>query len=260
MFRYLIDHPDVLPGKLKEPAFFNNRSFLKAILRYPKYLRNFPKKNSKEASVLNWPILTSKGEIEETVIEKTRGRNQPITGDASATYSTMANPWVIKTLFPKAKIIFLVRNPTDRFISHWRMFQRFNEEGRKGYDVGDLVPFIKNEINAYAGASSPRIIHQGRYIEIIKRWKKCFSEQDFMLVQTHELQNSETALSVTNDITDFLNLPAFDYSAILKEKFNVAPETSVSDEAKKLLDEFYREPNESLKKSLAIDFTGATDY
>lgn len=253
LYRYLIEHPNVLPGKFKEPFFFSNRNLLKALLRYPKYITNYPKLGKDTEAVLNWPILNSEGEIEETVIRKNILTTENyITGEASATYNFSAKPKVIKTLLPKTKIIFILRNPTDRFISHWKMFRRFHKEGRPGYDVGELIPFIETEISRYKESKDSRILHQGLYYNIIKRWRECFDENQMMTLRTNDLNNPTVAKQLLNEINRFLDLPDFDYSNILSDRFNVAPKSKTDDRATELLNSFYEESNTQLLKELNI--------
>lgn len=256
LFRYLIEHPNILPGHFKEPAFFNGKNRIQATLKIRRYLRNFPKNRSTGNTYLNWPILSSEGKIIETTFEKVRYRNQHyITGEASATYNTTAKPEVIKFLLPKVKIIFILRDPTMRFISHWKMFQRFTEEGRKGYDIGELVPFIKKEITAHQKSKRTRLLHQGLYGEIIQKWQTQFDDNHFLLVESQHLNENLKAQEVMNEVTGFLNIPNFDYSKILAEKFNVAPSELQNEEAVYLLNTFYGEGNQALKTQHGVDFT-----
>ncbi len=254
LFRYLIDHPSVLPGAYKEPGFFNNKSLLKAFVRYPKYLTNFPPKKSRDNSLLNWPILDPGGKIIETTFEKERRKGQVyITGEASATYNFAADPSVIKTLLPKVKIIFLLREPTKRFISHWRMFQRFTNEGRSGYNMGELIPSIEQEIKAFNSGLGARLIHQGLYYEIINKWKKHFDSDQFLILKSKDLENPKKALLLMEEVRCFLNLPAYDFSKIVSEKFNVAPKKENDKDAEALLNSFYEESNNLLSEHLNIE-------
>lgn len=253
LFRYLIEHPDILPGKYKEPAFFNEKNLAKAVMRFPKYLQNFPLKNSNEAAILNWPVLTEKGQIKETIFSKKRSSQNCITLEASATYNYRANPWVVRTVLPNAKIIFLVRNPTERFISHWRMFKRFHQEGRAGYRVGEFVPFVEGEIAAFRNRMPTRILSQGLYYDIICKWEKQFCGEKIRLIESNKLQNTTTAQNTLNQLTEFLQLQPFDFADILSKKFNVAPLVKVEEEAKSLLDSFYQESNEKFKTTTGID-------
>lgn len=260
MFRYLIEHPHILPGSYKEPAFFNKRSFLQAWLRFPIYLRNFPVKGEKKTVTLNWAKLSPEGKVIDTVIKQnvTPGIEH-VTGEASATYNFAADPAVIKKLLPNVKIIFLVRNPTERFISHYNMFRRFEREGRKGFDVGELIPFVEKEIDHYQRNQPTRLIHQGLYHHLVRNWTKHFDEQQFLLKHNDDLNHPDNALQLLNEVTTFLELPEFDYSSILTKKYNVAPKKEIDRKAASLLNEFYQKPNQLFSRDFQIDFSSSND-
>lgn len=67
------------------------------------------------------------------------------------------------------KIIALVKNPTDQLISHYQMFRRFHNEGRKGYDLGDLFDFVKSEIVLFSQDKPTRLLFQGIYHQHLQK-------------------------------------------------------------------------------------------
>lgn len=252
LFRYLIEHPLILPGKLKEPGFFNNRSLVKARLLLPLYAKNFPSSCKKGSATLSWPVLQN-DEIEETTITMSKSATRKyVSGEATATYCVSADPYVVKTILPKVRIIYLVRNPTDRFISHYNMHLRFHKEGRTGYSAKELLPFIESEIKKFKEGRKTQILHQGLYMDYIPSWKKHFDEQQMLVAKSTELNDTETGKKFLNEVTMFLKLPPFDYSSILTEKFNVATTKETSAEARCLLDDFYKSSNESLHAHTGI--------
>ncbi len=255
LFRYLIDHPNIIPGSYKEPGFFNGRGLFKSVLTMPNYLKMFPKKHTKNSVKLNWAELTTDGKVVDTKIEKKRllGQNA-ITGEATATYNCLAEPSVVKRVLPHVKIIFIVRNPTDRFISHYNMFKRFHSEDRKGYEIDSLVPFVEHEIAAFQAGNKTRIIEQGLYHNLIMRWHKSFDSKHFYLIEFDKLNASDEAKLILNEITEFLDLPHHDYSSITANKYNVAPMKQTDKKAIELLNNFYAESNELLEKDFGINF------
>lgn len=253
MFRYLIDHPSILPGAYKEPMFFNHLGLVKATLTFPKYLKNFPLKENKQSVTLNWAKLSPEGRVIDTVIEQeVEDGIQYVTGEASATYNHAADPRVVKALLPNVKIIFLVRNPTERFISHFNMFQRFHREGRPGYDIGDMPVFVEQEIDNYHSNKPTRLLHQGLYHELATKWKRRFGENQFLITHKDQLDAPENALKLLEEVTAFLGLPAHDYANIISQKYNVAPQKETDDHSRGLLDEFYAPSNELFRKEFGI--------
>ena len=253
-YRYIVSHPSVLPCSVKETFFFSNRSLLKAILRLPRYLMLFPLKVSEKDVVLEWFKLDNDQRVEECEVVKKRELNKEyITGEATATYNHSANPRVIKMLFPRVKIIALVRNPTDRFISHHKMFVRFHNEGRKGYDVAEILNFVKSEISLFSQGKQTRLLHQGLYNEILSKWEHVFRENQFRIFKSEDLMNVDMANSILNMTTDFLNVKHHDFSKVVSEKFNVAPSSPTNLEVKGLLDEFYAPYNQLFFDNFGIN-------
>lgn len=255
LFRYLIEHPNILPGKRKEPSYFTNKGLIHSLVRLPEYLKNFPEKSAKFNAHLQWPQLDNNGKVHDVLIEKAKQKNlQYITGEATATYNFSANPTVIKTIFPKMKIIALVRNPTDRFISHYNMFIRFKNEGRAGYDLEDLVPFIKNEIFDFNKKKETRILHQGLYNLHMSKWKNTFGNSQFFLDESSLLLDKNNAIQLLNRLSTFLEIPPYNFEKAVLKKHNVSPITKEDKQARYLLDEFYKEHNLKFFKHFGINF------
>jgi hypothetical protein len=175
-----------------------------------------------------------------------------ITGEATATTFVNAKPWLIKLIFPRVKTILSLRNPTDRFISHFNMFKRFEKEGKKGHMYGLLEDFILKEISAYNRGEKAKIIHQGVYVDYLPKWIKTFGH-NLKIVQSHDLQG-EKASQTLDEITSFLGLENYEFSRALGEKYNVGPSISVPTIAQELLDSFYLPFNQKLFTQYQIAF------
>ena len=91
LYDYIAQHPNVLPASQKEIMFFNNEKSYKLGLDW--YRANFPP-ISKDANY--------------------------ITGEASTLYALdFTIPEKLYQAFPNIKLIFILRNPVDRAISHY---------------------------------------------------------------------------------------------------------------------------------------------
>ena len=253
LYRYLNDHPQVLPCKVKEPGYFNFTNPLVLLKKYRSYIDNFPDLNQANA-VGDWIELESDGSLSESTFEKPILPNVDyITGEATATTMVRANPRIVKRVFPKVKIIALVRNPTDRFISHYQMIKRFDESGRAGNDVGSLDQFVEDEISKLNKKKPTRILEQGFYAEYLARWEYVF-EQDVRVIASTQL-NDETSNATMNALTEFLNLYNHDYSNILQQRFNQNKKTNnVNQEARDTLDKVYHKHNIALKEKYGINY------
>ena len=61
------------------------------------------------------------------------------------------------------------------------------------------------------------------------------------------LEEIESASSVMNELCRFLNIDAFDFTHVLNERYNTAPENDMSDSIRAELSEFYRPHQEKLE-------------
>ena len=106
LFRYICNHPLVVPGKLKEPNFFTNtRSYI--ISNIEKYWNNFPLKNQKSTE-LQWPELDNQGTLYEESISFDIHPSS-VTGEASANTFVDVEPQILKEYLPNCKLIILLR-------------------------------------------------------------------------------------------------------------------------------------------------------
>ncbi len=252
LYRYLNYHPQVLPCKTKEPRYFNSRNPLRLLWKYKSYIDLFPNLNNGEA-IGNWLDLGEDAKMHPSVFSKKIEKGKKyITGEATANTHTLANPKLVKMILPNVKLILLLRNPTERFISHYNMFQRFHSEGRKGYDLGDLDEFVNREIAAYQSGQQTRIISQGMYMNELPDWKKTFGE-NLKIYKTNAFVGS-IANNTMNDICSYLALDAYDFSPVLGTKFNSTGKKIVYTSVHEKLDAFYAPQLLRLKEEYGIEF------
>lgn len=244
LYRYLNEHPQILPCKTKEPGYLNNRNPFKLIAGYKNYINLFPKIDQKEV-VANWLEIGEDFKMKASTFTKRIDNSRKyITGEATATTFVNANPRMIKLLFPKIKAILLLRNPTDRFISHFAMFKRFEKEGKPGHKYGTLEDFAREEIKAYQSGEKTKILHQGVYIKYLPKWKNSFGK-NLKIIYSNELQGNDASKTLES-IVSFLGLDSYDFSNALGIKHNVSPARVSKPEAKELLDGFYQPFNSDL--------------
>jgi len=174
-----------------------------------------------------------------------------ITGEATATTHTSANPRLVKLFLPKVKLLFLLRDPSERFISHYNMLCRFHEEGRKGYDLGNLDSFIDKEIDAYNSGQTGRIISQGMYMNEMPEWEKNFGK-NLRLYKTTDLKSS-TANNTMNEICNYLNIEAHNFNPVLKTQFNSTSKKIERTTEYQKLQEFYAPQVTDLKVKYGLD-------
>lgn len=250
LYRYLNEHPQILPCKTKEPGYLNNTNPLKLIAGYKKYLSLFPNLKEKEI-VADWLEIGKDSKMEaSTFSKKVEAGKKYMTGEATATTFVVANPRIVKFLFAKIKVILSLRNPTDRYISHFSMYKRFEKEGKPGHKYGTLEDYVNKEIKAYHSGNKTKILHQGIYIKYLPKWKKFFGK-NMKIIKSNELQG-DVASQTMEDIFSFLGLEHFDLSNELGIKHNKSPKRISDDKAKAMLDEFYQPFNLELLNQYQI--------
>jgi len=254
LYRYLNQHPHILPCKIKEPRIFHYKNVFKTMYKLPWYYRLYPKKKFTGTIIADWVTLTNEEKFKHTSFKKEKKSGvEYITGEASADTFARAYPRLVKTLFPHIKLIVLLRNPTKRFISDYKMHIRFANDGRKGFQSTDLRTFIAEQINSFEKGNFRNALAQGIYVKHLKNWLKIFDKNKLYISKTENLADPESAQNELNHIYRFLGLD--EYS--LDEKwgrFNVSKkDIEVADELKRL-NEFYQPYNEVLAEQFNIYF------
>jgi hypothetical protein len=156
LHNYLGTHPEIYMSEFKEPQYFSDQD--RDISR-----RNF------------------KSETEYLDLFKT-ANNVKIIGEASTNYSKIPEftnvPQRIKQFSPDAKIIYIMRDPVERALSHyWERVKRYLE-GR------DLLTTIKNE---------PEIINVGYYAMQLKPYIETFGSDRIFILTLESLKADKTA-------------------------------------------------------------------
>ncbi len=251
LYRYLNEHPHVLPCKTKEPGYFNSKKIHRLIWGYRKYINLFPRLNQKEA-VGNWLDLGEDEHMHPSQFKKSiRPGVEYITGEATANTFVKADPRIIKLLLPKVKLILLIRDPAERFISHYNMLHRFHKEGRKGYDLGDIESFVDEEISKFKAGKETRILSQGIHMDKLPKWKKTFGDK-LRLYKTSALQSHQAGATM-KDIANYLGLAPHDFGEILKVKHNSTGRAVEKSAAYNKLADFYLDDSKELEKQFGIN-------
>ena len=241
--RYLCQHPQVLPGRLKEPNFFGGT---KTITRksFQKYLDCFPLQNSTK-STLDWPELDKKGLLYEEQIHFDKSHGGLITGEASANTLVDADPLMVKKFLPQCKLIICLREPVARTWSHYRMFQRFKREGRQiGFDLKPVTEMVEWEIKEIQAGRQTPTVYPSLYMKSIPFWIEVFGKNQVMIISVHDLDNPALFKDTLNRIFGFLGICSF--HSIEPRKFNLAPIAALPLEPSQLLADFFQPYNEKL--------------
>ncbi len=250
MYRYLLDHPDILPCKVKEPQFFS-KSAWKRWLKFRHYQALFPLIGSSEDITLDWFILNENGEVVQTEVHYQRSDPaREVTGEASANTFYDVPPARLRGYYPGAKAILMLRDPVIRAWSHYRMFQRFDKEGRRlPFQLTDFHRDVQREIDNYRSLRRTYFLGQGVYADRLRNWQNIFGP-DLYVVFAEELRRPDMQAAIMKEVTDFLCADRHDFTGIMKQEFNVAQSATMDKESERVLREFYHPHDQRLQEML----------
>jgi hypothetical protein len=240
LYRYLIEHPQVLPCKIKEPQFFSKPWWYR-LLMYSRYRRLFPLRENTAPVSLKWHVLKD-DKIETAMLSFPRTEGEiSITGEASANYFSQASPDILKSYYPKARLIICLRDPVERAFSHYRMLKRFAAEGRS-------LPFRPDnfhddsivEIEAIKSGGKSYFVAPGMYLSNLLKWESSFPASQLLVIRAEDLQDPRTASDIMNELCEYLEIREFDFGGILSRKFNVSDKVNVPGPAADILRAFYK--------------------
>lgn len=230
VYNYLIQHPQIKSNVQKEPHYFD--------LFYNKgeawYLGNFPVKN-------------------------VFSRKDVFTCDATPTYIFDLNTIErIKNYNPKAKLIFVLRNPKIRSYSEYQYCLKLLYQGKEHSSfeerIEDELKWLKENEKNFTDLEfintipqKARLMGMGLYFVYLQEWFKHF-DQNQIFVTTSERLFEETS-EVLKEIVEFLGLEPYDYQNLEKYNENKYSRSYDSPTFTKIA-EFYKPYNLSLEKLL----------
>ncbi|MEM6800540.1 MAG: sulfotransferase [Bacteroidota bacterium] len=253
LYRYLNAHPMVLPCKSKEPNYFSFRPWYQIPFSLHRYKKMYPPRNWKGRWEVDWLDLGQDEKMHASQFYKEVDANKKyITGEATATTFFAVKPVLLHYLYPDLKLIMLLRDPVDRYVSQYRMYERFKNEGRQGYNFLPLEAYIEAEIAQHRAGKKTRILHQGLYDKYLNAWSKQFGREKLLLIRTQDLEEVESANREMQRICTFLNLPAHDFSDILGQKFNRASKREIPLKIRQSLENFYEDSLKGLERNFSL--------
>lgn len=227
LYNYIVQHPDVVEAHQKEVMFFDENYF-KGINWYKSF----------------FPINITK----------------KITGEATVYY--LYHPLVPKRVYnaiPSVKLIVLLRNPVDRAYSH------YHQQHRRGWEDMSFEDATKEEekrldgeeekINAnpdYVSYNHKTFsyLDRGIYVDQIERWFKFFPKEQFLILDTNELENYPQ--ETLNKIFIFLRIREHKIKNL--KRLNVGTQKEMNPKTREYLLEYFRPYNQRLEKLLSRKF------
>ena len=231
LYKYLLQHPDIVPGYKKEVKFFDGNHHKG--LDWYRY--NFPFKTQ-----MSDPTAQ--------------------TGEASPSY--VFHPLVpqrIKEALPNVKLVLLLRDPVTRAYSHYQgnlrkgqekfVFEEAIEqeksrlEGEKESIIADQhYPMYKYLVFSY--------LARGIYIEQVRNWLKSFPREQVLIQRSEDLFHNPQ--DVYARVLTFLGLP--DWKLDNYEIINYGHYALMDPKIEKRLREYFNPYNQELYDYLEFDF------
>ncbi|WP_197278546.1 sulfotransferase domain-containing protein [Numidum massiliense] len=232
LYRYLSQHPRIVPAPKKEMHFFDYQ-FKKGMDWYRKQFK----------------------------VPSNKNKRRVLAGEATPYY--MAYPHTaarIKETAPHVKLIVLLRNPVDRAYSHY-----YHEVKRKHEPLSfrEAITREKERLRGerkrmvndhdYQSVNYRRYsyLQRGKYITLLKPWLELFPREQFLFIksETFFCRPQETLAKVTS----FLGLPKCRFRTDkVHQKGNY--EAPLPPNIKKQLQRYFKPYNEKLYETLGIDF------
>ncbi|CCN33630.1 hypothetical protein VIBNISO65_750008 [Vibrio nigripulchritudo SO65] len=207
LYHQLAKHPDVEMPVLKEihyfdelergvstdlkSRFFDSHWMNKRWRKFNIYIFiKLAKLNFKEAS---WIYNYLYGKRNWEWYENLFGYGDKISGDITPDYAILTDRYVkeVQERYPDLKIIYLMRNPTERLWSQIKMVL-----GRKSKNIS---------MKEYLEAAKTWDIEHCRYAETIDVWEKHFGKEQMFTGFYDDLKENPSELYA--NILDFLELP-----------------------------------------------------
>ena len=190
-----------------------------------------------------------------------QGPGPGVTGEASPYY--LAHPLApvrAHELVPNARLVALLRNPTDRAYSHWRYRVGRGGEHLSFLDAVRAEPdrIRGEEERILAGRDRPGAPHQtrsylgrGRYAEQLERWFRHYPRHRVLLLRSEELF-AEPARA-WDRLTSFLGLGSAPPPPFVAQ--NASTGAELDGGARRLVDDLLAADNQRLLELTGIDVT-----
>ena len=222
LYDMVTGHPDILPARFKEPAYFNK--CMQILVTYK----------------TNFPILT-----------------QRLTGEASTSYlNSPVAPARMIAIIPNAKIIAILRNPVDRAYSQYHFLLRKGVETAPTFE--DALQLEETRYKEYRdGIRKQRDIYwafyrrYGHYAEHLQRWLQYYDRDRLLVLSTEEFKRDRQG--TVHQVFEFLKVKPYTIPADAPNR-NVGRYEEMRSDTRQELVKHFRPHNEQLYSLLGRRF------
>jgi len=174
-------------------------------------------------------VLSIKNDTDYMEYFKMISKYKSVVGEITPAYSMLPINGLIniKTLFPDVKIIFLMRDPIDRFISQMKFKNKMNKQQAR--DTLDL------EKEYHVLLDDENFLFRSDYMDILTRLNSVFATKNILIIFYEDLLGN-SCVSEMRKIESFLSLAPKTDDEILSWKnvvYNATEKESFSDDLKK---------------------------
>ena len=227
LYKYINQHPQVLPCIEKEVHFFSNNN------KYP---------HGKDWYIAHFPLIPE-------------GENF-ITGEASPGYIVNNVQKRVFDMFPQIKPIALIRDPVDRAFSHYQHNVKHGFERRSFKDaINSELEVLKSVENPAEAAKKwrwgrhPGYLLIGFYYYFLKQWLDIFPKEQFLIVNNQDLLINPSA--TMKQVFKFLGLP--EHLEAEYPKYYAGSYRPIEQEMRETLSNVFRPHNQKLEEYLNLD-------
>ena len=234
LYKYLIQHPAILPAYQKEIHFFTLPSLYNKGTRW--YRGHFPTSLAKNG-------------------------NGRLTGEASPSYLFFPLvPQRVHQVMPQVKLIALLRDPVAR------AFSNYHHQVRRGLETLSFAEAIQQEparlgddwqkTVADPHFHSLNLAHysyllRGDYVSQLKRWRQFFPPEQMLVLKSEDFY--EEPQQLVAQVTAFLNLPTWTPNPAIFKRYNPGIYNQMDQTSRHLLTEYFKPANEALYDLLGRD-------